>query len=103
MEPAGIAPRLVLAQNRPNPFSYHTQVHFEIPNNGETDIPVIMRVFNTSGQVVKTLVHMDMEPGRYSVVWNCDLDDGGMVADGIYLLELRVPGERKAIRISVVK
>jgi len=90
-------------ENRPNPFNYHTQVYFEIPNNGKEDIPVIMRVFNTSGQVVKTLVHKDMDPGRYSVMWNSDLDDGGLVPDGIYLLELRTPGERKAIRISVIK
>jgi hypothetical protein len=90
-------------ENRPNPFSYHTQINFEIPDKGQADIPVIMRVFNTSGQVVKTLVHMDMEPGRYSVIWNSDLDDGGLVPDGIYLLELRASDQRKAIRISVVK
>jgi hypothetical protein len=90
-------------ENRPNPFSYHTQVYFEIPDKGETNIPVIMRVFNTSGQVMKTLVHMDMEPGRYSVIWNSNLDDGGMVPGGIYLLELMTPGQRKAITISVIK
>jgi hypothetical protein len=44
-----------------------------------------------------------MEPGRYSIVWNSDLDDGGLVPDGIYLLELRVSDQREAIRISVVK
>ena len=90
-------------ENRPNPFSDHTQVYFEIPDYGDTDIPVIIRVYNTKGQVMKTLVHMDMEPGRYSVIWNSNLDDGGMVPDGIYLLELMTPGQRKAIRLSVVK
>jgi len=90
-------------ENRPNPFSYHTQIYFEIPDNGLADIPVIMRVYNTNGQVVKNLVHMDMEPGRHSVIWNSDRDDGGMVPDGIYLLELITPDQRKAIRISVVK
>ena len=90
-------------ENRPNPFSYHTQINFEIPNSGQADMPVMMRVFNINGQVIKTLVHMDMEPGRYSIVWNSDLDDGGLVPDGIYLLELRVSDQREAIRISVVK
>jgi len=90
-------------ENRPNPFSYQTQVYFEIPNSGQADIPVIMRVFNTNGQVVKTLVHMDMEPGRYSVIWNSNLDDGGLVSDGIYLLELMTTGQRKVITISVIK
>ena len=90
-------------ENRPNPFSDHTQIYFEIPGTGGANIPVFMRVFNTSGQVVKTLVHTDMEPGRYSVIWNSDLDDGGLVPDGIYLLELMTPDQRKAITISVIK
>ncbi|MCK4990610.1 MAG: hypothetical protein KAS29_08995, partial [Bacteroidales bacterium] len=90
-------------ENRPNPFSNHTQVYFEIPDKGEAYIPVIIRVFNINGQVMKTLVHMDMEPGAYSVIWNSNLDDGGLVPDGIYLLELMTPGQRKAITISVIK
>ncbi len=95
--------RSLRLENRPNPFSYHTQVYFEIPENGQADVPVIIRVFNINGQVIKTLVHQDMKAGRYMLNWNCDLDDGGLVPDGIYLLELMVPTQRKAIRISVVK
>jgi hypothetical protein len=90
-------------ENRPNPFSYHTQVFFEIPENGRTDVPVVLRVFNINGQVIKTLVHQDMKAGRYMLNWNCDLDDGGLVPDGIYLLELMTPTERETIRISVIK
>ena len=62
-----------------------------------------MRVFNTSGQVVKTLIHMDMESGSYSVIWNGGLDDGGLVPDGIYLLELTIPGQREVMTISVIR
>ena len=89
--------------NQPNPFGDYTRINFVIPETGRASIPVGMKVYNTSGQVVKTLVQMNMEPGRYSVLWNCDLDQGGQAPDGIYLLELMVPGERKTIRISVMR
>ena len=90
-------------QNQPNPFSGQTRINFEIPEIGRADIPVVMRVFSTNGQVVRTLVHMDMEPGRYSVNWSGSLDEGGLVPDGIYLLELRIPGQRETLTISVIR
>jgi YVTN family beta-propeller protein len=88
---------------RPNPLSTFTQINFEVPELENRDIPVTMRVYNTSGQVVKTLVQMHMEPGRYTVLWNGDLDQGGQVINGLYLLELRIPGHRQTLTLSVVK
>jgi len=88
---------------RPNPFSTFTQINFGIPELENRDVPVTMRVYNTSGQVVKTLVQMHMEPGRYTVLWNGDLDQGGQVTNGLYLLELRIPGHRQTLTLTVVK
>jgi len=88
---------------RPNPFSNLTQINFEVPELEIRDIPVSMRVYNASGQLVKTLVQMHMEPGRYTVLWNGDLDQGGQVPSGLYLLELRIPDHRQTIRISVIR
>ncbi|MCK5066204.1 MAG: Ig-like domain-containing protein [Bacteroidales bacterium] len=98
-----IGARELKLQNQPNPFSNQTRINFEIPEIDRANIPVIMRVFNTSGQVVKTLIHMDMESGSYSVIWNGGLDDGGLVPDGIYLLELTIPGQREVMTISVIR
>lgn len=98
-----IGTQVLKIQNQPNPFSMQTRINFEIPEIGRADIPVVMRVFNTNGQVVRTLVHMDMEPGRYSVSWSGSLDDGGLVPDGIYLLELSIPGQRDVLTISIIR
>jgi YVTN family beta-propeller protein len=89
--------------NQPNPFSQQTLINFEIPEMDRSSIPVVMRVFNTNGQVVRTLVHMDMEPGRYTVNWSGSLDDGGLVPDGIYLLELKIPGQRETLTLSIIR
>jgi len=90
-------------ENQPNPFSDYTLINFEIPDGGQANIPVSMRVFNINGQVLKTLVHMDMAPGSYTVHWDGMMDGGGLAPDGIYLLELRIPDHRKTVRLSVIK
>jgi YVTN family beta-propeller protein len=94
---------LILEQNRPNPFSNQTMIYFEIPSSFREQIPIMMRVYNTSGQIVKTLVNMDMKPGRYSVIWNSEMDDGALVPEGLYLLELRSTDQREVITLSVIK
>jgi flagellar hook assembly protein FlgD len=94
---------LILQQNRPNPFNDQTMVYFEIPSEIGCPIPIMMRVYNTNGQVVKTLVNMEMKPGRYSVIWNGELDDGGQVPEGLYLLELRTSDQRQVITLSVIR
>lgn len=90
-------------ETQPNPFSSFTQINFEVPGNDRRETPVMLRVFNTSGQVVSTLVNMHMEPGRYSIQWNGEQDQGGMVAEGVYLMELRTADHRKALIISVIR
>jgi len=104
LQDPGLPVDLRLRQNYPNPFSQSTRIDFEIPKYHEgISVPVLMRLYNTSGQVVKTLVSMDMEPGRYSIAWDATKDDGTRVADGIYLLEMRAGDERKVMNISVIK
>jgi len=94
---------ILMLGNRPNPFSDYTLINFEIPDAGQTAIPVIMRVFNINGQVVNTLINTDMAPGSHMVHWDCMMDGGGLAPDGIYLLELRIPDQRKTVRLSVIK
>jgi hypothetical protein len=88
---------------QPNPFSTFTQINFEVPGIDRRGTAVMLRVFNTNGQVVRTLVNMHMEPGRYSVLWNGEQDQGGTVPDGVYLMELRTPNHRQTIRIYVIR
>ena len=51
-----------------------------------------LRIYNTLGQVVRTLVHEVQPAGRYQVVWDSRDERGVAVASGVYLARLIYPG-----------
>ncbi len=62
-----------LSQNYPNPFNPSTTINFSIPQSSI----VSLKVFNTLGQEVKTLINQNMESGVHSVTFNAsDLNSG---------------------------
>ena len=69
-----------LSQNYPNPMGNVTQIEYALP----TASRVSMRIYNVSGQLVKTLVDELQEPGQYSISWSGRDEKGQRVAPGIY-------------------
>ncbi len=55
-----------LAASVPNPFSQRTAIRYSLPHETE----VALRVYNSAGRVVTTLVRGRQKPGRYSVAWD---------------------------------
>jgi hypothetical protein len=68
-----------LRQNYPNPFNPATTIAFDLPVHAV----VSLKIYNSIGEEVATLVDGEMTPGRYSRVW-----DAGHVASGIYFYRL---------------
>ncbi len=52
-----------LAQNYPNPFNPSTTINFSIPQSSD----VTLKIFNTLGQEVATLVNQNMESGLHTI------------------------------------
>jgi hypothetical protein len=86
---SGLAGRFSLAPNYPNPFNPSTQ----IPYNLSTDGPVLLRIYNAQGQVVRHLVHGHRTAGSHQVYWNSLDDAGRSLASGVYHYELAVAGK----------
>ena len=69
-----------LEQNYPNPFNPTTQINFSVPKTGIVNLSV----YNSIGQLVKTLVNDNYAPGTYQVTWNGTNTSGSLVASGVY-------------------
>jgi len=73
-----------LKQNYPNPFNPTTQISFEIPEDGN----VKLKIYNSVGQLVKTLVDDNMSKGYHQVNWNASDNNGIKLSSGVYFYTL---------------
>ncbi|NOX65039.1 MAG: T9SS type A sorting domain-containing protein [Chlorobi bacterium] len=65
----GIIPEVYeLSQNYPNPFNPSTTIRYAIPAESK----VSLKIYNTLGQLVRTLVNNDQAPGYHEVVFNAE-------------------------------
>ncbi|HAD82316.1 MAG: hypothetical protein A2509_02540 [Candidatus Edwardsbacteria bacterium RIFOXYD12_FULL_50_11] len=78
----------ILGQSYPNPWKQTTSINYQIANAGN----VSLKVYNTLGQVVKTMVNQNHLPGYYSVKWDGKDDNDRKVSSGIYFYRI-VSGE----------
>jgi hypothetical protein len=74
-----------LEQNYPNPFNQKTSLSFQIPHKCE----VSLKIYNLTGQLVKTLVDDRMDKGEYTFFWDGTTSQGQEVASGIYFYKLK--------------
>jgi DNA/RNA endonuclease YhcR with UshA esterase domain len=93
------ARRFGLEQNAPNPFNPVTTIKFQIPKDGHASL----RVFNLSGQVVRTIVDSHMERGAYSVTWDGLDAFGRSVASGVYFYKLESEGRKATKKMVMLK
>ncbi len=75
-----------LAYNRPNPFSDQTIISFQLPSTQH----VTLKIFNTAGQLVKTLADGSRQAGQYAMTWNGTNADGAPVAGGVYFYRIEM-------------
>ena len=74
----------LLHQNFPNPFNPTTTIRYDLPQ----DAHVSVKIYNSLGQVVKTLINGDEGGGFKSVDWNSTNNAGNDVASGVYFYRL---------------
>lgn len=73
-----------LLQNYPNPFNAETTLSYQIPEAGR----VVLAIFNTRGQKVRTLVDAVESPDLHVVYWDGTDQTGLPVASGMYFCRM---------------
>ncbi len=77
-----------LLQNFPNPFNPTTTIAFRISKNAN----VTLKIFDTVGRDVRTLVNGNKTPGTHQVEWDGKNQRGQSVASGTYFYRLEIDG-----------
>lgn len=83
--PAPIPQTYRLYQNYPNPFNPNTEIKFDLPEA----VKVQVKIFNTLGQEVATLVDGMRPAGSHSVIWDSKSASGVQVASGVYVYQIK--------------
>jgi len=75
-----IPDKFQLIQNYPNPFNPSTKIHFTLSNRQV----VTLKIYDTLGREIETLLSDDKPAGYYDVVWN-----SGYFPSGVYFCQLK--------------
>ncbi len=84
----------MLSQNYPNPFNPTTNIKFSIANPGLTSL----KIYNTLGKEVASLVNQYLQAGSYDADWNA-----GGFSSGVYFYRLQANGFVQTKRMLLIK
>ncbi|HBC46405.1 MAG TPA: hypothetical protein DCZ43_05105 [candidate division Zixibacteria bacterium] len=93
--PTGIS----LLQNIPNPFNPTTEISFYLDQGGQA----ILKVYNITGQLVKTLVSDNLSLGKHRIIWDGKNSLGIDVASGVYFYVLTSGTERTSKSMTLLR
>lgn len=88
-----------LQEAYPNPFNPSTTLGFTIPEEGKVEL----RVYNTLGQLVKTIVNEDLEKGKHQYKWDAKNESGATLPSGVYFIVFKSGDYVKTSKVMFMK
>lgn len=83
-----------LKQNFPNPFNPTTQINFSLSKSSH----VTLKIYDTAGHLVSTLINEDLSEGNYTKVWN-----GQNMHSGLYFYQLTTGNSTETKKMILLK
>lgn len=90
---------LLLSQNYPNPFNPSTTIAYRLPSKQA----LTLRIYNTAGQLVKTVVDGAQSAGAHEVQWDGTNDAGQPVTSGLYFYQLNTADQSLSRRMVLLR
>jgi hypothetical protein len=97
--PFAASSRFELTQNRPNPFNPETEILFRLDSVQAT--PTTLKVFDTQGRLVRTLIDATMGAGEYRARWDGLDQNGYPVSSGVFFYRLS-SGEKEQTKKMIL-
>jgi hypothetical protein len=88
-----------LKQNYPNPFNPTTTIEYYLPKRTE----VIIKIYNSLGKVVRTLLREIQSAGNHKVIWDGTNDTGLQNSSGIYYYDVSTAGIHTVRKMILIK
>jgi hypothetical protein len=89
-----------LRQNAPNPFNPATVIEFAVPSPGR----VALRIYDTRGQLVRTLLDTQFAAPKHArVAWDGRDDAGRVVSSGVYFYKLETADHVASRKMLLLK
>lgn len=89
----------IQASNAPNPFNPTTTITYSLTEEG----PVSVKIYNTQGRLIRTLVDGQAAAGSHSVVWDGLNNAGEQVSSGMYFYKITTAHETITERMMLMK
>jgi hypothetical protein len=89
-----IPEEFTLYQNYPNPFNPTTTISFDLHRTNH----VTLKIYNTLGREITTLVDAKLSPGTYHVPFTAENP-----SSGIYFIHLSTPTNAQTIKTVLLK
>jgi 5-hydroxyisourate hydrolase-like protein (transthyretin family) len=86
--------KFALYQNFPNPFNPRTTIKYQVPNQSY----VVIKLFNSLSQEIRTLVNEERNQGRYELLIN-----GSELTSGVYFCQMRAGNFVETKKIVLMK
>jgi hypothetical protein len=83
----------------PNPFNPQTTIRYQLASRQH----VMLRVYDVSGAVVRTLVDESKAAGSYSLTWNGRDDHGSPVSSGMYFYRITAGSFSDVRKMTLLK
>jgi hypothetical protein len=91
--------RMVLHQNRPNPFNPITNIKFNLPSKSKATL----KIYDIAGREVRTLVDGTLENGEHSITWFGKDNNGRDVTSGVYFYRLDAGKETSTKKMVLLR
>ena len=90
IELVSVPEQVELTGNYPNPFNPSTTIRFGLPEDSNVKITI----YSINGQEVITLANGYFSKGYHEIKWNGKNPSGRLVANGLYITELKTGNKR---------